>query len=107
MYIIGSITFNVLARKALENTVRTLSDNVSQLELSYLNNSNQIDKSYALAKGFVDVDHNIFATRTLRLVSLYANKLHIVPITNKDSLRIRFSFCLYTYRQTFSCTDCA
>ena len=70
VYLIGSITFNVLARKALENTVRTLSDNVSQLELSYLNNSNQIDKSYALAKGFVDVDHNIFATRTTTRVAI-------------------------------------
>jgi len=70
VYFIGSITFNVLARKSLENTVRTLSTNISQLELTYLNNLNEIDKNYAIAKGFVDAHNNIFATRSVNYVAI-------------------------------------
>jgi len=62
-YLIGSITFNVLARKTLEGTVRTLSSNISNLELTYLGNANKIDKDFALSKGFVEINNNIFATR--------------------------------------------
>ncbi len=64
VYLIGSITFNILARKSLENTVHILGNNVSNLELTYFNNTNKIDKNYALALGFVDIHTNIFATRT-------------------------------------------
>jgi len=49
MYIIGSITFNILARKSLENTIRTLGSNISQLELTYLANSSEIDRNYAFS----------------------------------------------------------
>lgn len=62
-YLIGSITFNVLARKTLEGTVRTLSSNISNLELTYLGTANKINKDFALSKGFVEVNNNIFATR--------------------------------------------
>lgn len=64
VYLIGSITFNVLARKSLESAARTLGSHVSELELTYLNTTNKIDKNYALSLGFVDVHTNIFATRT-------------------------------------------
>lgn len=64
IYLIGSITFNVLARKTLENQSRTIGSRVSALELTYLNTANKIDKSYAGALGFVDAHDNIFATRT-------------------------------------------
>ncbi len=70
VYFIGSITFNVLARKSLLNTVRTLSTNISQLELTYLNNLNEIDKDYASTKGFVDAKNNIFATRFISQVAI-------------------------------------
>lgn len=63
VYLIGSITFNVLARKSLENNVRTLGSRVSELELDYLNSSNKIDKSYASSLGFVEIHNTIFATR--------------------------------------------
>lgn len=70
VYFIGSITFNVLARKSLENTVRTLNSNISQLELAYLNNLNEIDKDYATSKGFIDARNNIFATRSINHVAI-------------------------------------
>ncbi len=63
IYLIGSITFNVLARKALESQSRALGSHVSGLELTYLNQTNRIDKAYATSLGFVDVHTNIFAAR--------------------------------------------
>lgn len=70
IYFIGSITFNVLARKSLANTVKTLGNNVNQLELTYLDKVNEIDKNYALAHGFVDTKDNIFATRSITHVAI-------------------------------------
>ena len=70
IYFIGSITFNVLARKSLENTVVSLNNNISQLELTYLTNLNEINKDYATTKGFVDVKNNLFATRSISQVAL-------------------------------------
>lgn len=64
VYLIGSITFNVLARKSLETQSRVLGSHVSELELAYLNTANKIDKNYALSLGFVEIHNNIFATRT-------------------------------------------
>ena len=69
-YFIGSITFNILARKSLENTILGLNSNISQLELTYLSKLNEINKDYAKEKGFVDVKSNIFATRSFNQVAL-------------------------------------
>jgi len=70
IYLIGSITFNVIARKALENTAANLTNSVNQLNLTYLNSVSKIDKEYAQAKGFVDVNQNIFAARNINRVAI-------------------------------------
>ena len=70
VYIIGSITFDVLARKSLETTVKTSSNNISQLEITYLNKVNSINKEYAMSHGFVDIHDNIFATRSIARVAI-------------------------------------
>lgn len=70
IYIIGSITFNVIARKSLENTSRMLGSNISQLELTYLSNMNDVNKARATSLGFVDTNSNIFATRTITHVAI-------------------------------------
>jgi hypothetical protein len=70
IYIIGSITFNVIARKSLESTVASLTSNVNQMDLSYLNSVNKINKEYALSLGFVDVHQNIFASRNINHVAM-------------------------------------
>ena len=69
-YLIGSITFNVIARKSLENTILSLTSEVNSLEITYLSNVNQINKDYALSKGFVEVRQNIFASRNLNHVAI-------------------------------------
>lgn len=70
IYLIGSITFNVIARKTLEATVANLNGHINQLELTYLNNINGIDKEYALSNGFVDVKQNLFASRSITHVAI-------------------------------------
>lgn len=63
IYLVGSITFDVIARKSLDTTVAKLTSEVNQLDLTYLNSANKINKEYALANGFVDAHQNIFALR--------------------------------------------
>lgn len=70
IYLIGSITFNIIARKSLENTLANLTNHVNQLDLTYLNNINKIDKEYAQSKGFIDVHQNIFASRNINHVAI-------------------------------------
>jgi hypothetical protein len=70
IYMIGSITFNVIARKSLENTQSKIGSNISQLELTYLSNMNDINKSRASSLGFVDSKSNIFATRNIIHVAI-------------------------------------
>ena len=70
LYLIGSITFNVIARKSIENTVTSLTAHVNQLDLTYLNNVNKIDKEYALSAGFVDTHQNIFVSRDINHVAI-------------------------------------
>lgn len=70
IYIIGSITFNVVARKSLENTARNLGSNISQLELTYLSNMNNVNKALATSLGFEDVNSSIFAKRVINHVAI-------------------------------------
>lgn len=70
VYLIGSITFNVLARKSLETEVRKLGSHVSELELSYLNSANKIDKNFATSLGFVEAKNSIFTTRASTRVAV-------------------------------------
>ncbi len=70
IYLIGSITFNVLARKSLDTTVHNLGSQVSSLELTYLSETSGIDQNYAQSLGFVDVQNSIFATRDTPRVAM-------------------------------------
>jgi hypothetical protein len=70
IYIIGSITFNIIARKSLESNFASLSSKVNQLELSYLSNVNNINKEYALSNGFIDMHQNIFVSRDINHVAI-------------------------------------
>ena len=70
IYLIGSMTFNILARKNLESNVKILGNSVSQLELTYLNKANEIDKSYALSLGYIEQEPGIFVTRSINHVAV-------------------------------------
>lgn len=70
VYLIGSITFNVLARKTLEANARVVSGNVSQLELQYIALSNSINTSYGHNLGYVEASGTIFASRDKATVAM-------------------------------------
>lgn len=70
IYLIGSITFNIVARKSLENTIATMTSQVNKLDLTYLNKVNEIDKDYALTNGFVEVRQNLFVSRDVNHVAI-------------------------------------
>lgn len=70
IYMIGSITFNVVARKSLEAESRITGSRISKLELIYLNKMNDVNKAYAKTLGFVNTESNIFAIRTITHVAI-------------------------------------
>lgn len=70
IYLVGSITFNIVARKSLESNVMALTGEVNTLELTYLTNVNSIDKDYAFSKGFVDAHQSVFASRNINHVAI-------------------------------------
>lgn len=70
MYLVGSITFNVIARKSLENSTKVLTEKVNELEMAYFKSVNMINKDYAQSKGFVDVSKSIFASRDVNHVAI-------------------------------------
>lgn len=70
IYIIGSITFNVVARKSLDTTAKILNSNISQLELTYLSETNNVNKTLATSLGFADTNTSIFAKRLVTNVAM-------------------------------------
>ncbi|NCU28183.1 MAG: hypothetical protein EOM85_00710 [Candidatus Moranbacteria bacterium] len=70
VYLIGNITFNIVARKSLESTIANLSAEVDRLDLAYLNKVNEIDREYALNNGFVENHQNIFVSRDVNHVAI-------------------------------------
>src|SRR5258708_38516778 len=53
--ILGNMVFNIVQRRNLEARAHMLSNEVSELELTYLSQSNKIDLSYGYAKGFKEI----------------------------------------------------
>jgi hypothetical protein len=70
IYLVGSITFNIVARRTFENVVISLNSELNQLESEYLTNISKIDRQYAYTKGFVDMGQNIFVTRNINQVAV-------------------------------------
>lgn len=62
VYLIGSITFDVLARKTLEAQAHELNSKVGQLELTSLALSNEIKIEKGLSMGFVNNSGVLFVS---------------------------------------------
>jgi len=62
VFILGSTVFNIVARKALEKNELTLSNEVGDLETSYLSLSKSVDLSLSQTMGFKETKAT-FATR--------------------------------------------
>lgn len=61
--ILGNMIFNIVERKALEADARILSNEVGDLELTYLSVSDKVDLTLAQSMGFKEIKAG-FANRT-------------------------------------------
>ncbi|MFA6324983.1 MAG: hypothetical protein WCX46_02025 [Candidatus Paceibacterota bacterium] len=70
---LSNIVFNIIERKALEVSVRTLTNEVGGLQSEYFSASNKVNLSLADSMGFKPVNNKTYAVRksigSLRLVN--------------------------------------
>jgi len=62
VFILGSMVFNIVERRTLEKQALVLSNEVSDLELSYLSLADKVDMNLSLNMGFKEIQAT-FATR--------------------------------------------
>lgn len=70
LYFLGSITFGIVERRALETQAKDLASEVSNLELQYLALSNKIDMRLAGTLGFAETKSARFVSRVPEAPSL-------------------------------------
>lgn len=70
IYFVGSITFNILARKSLRITAKEVGNTVSEVELKYITLSNSINSQFGKDIGFIDAKNTIFVSRTDSRIAL-------------------------------------
>ncbi|HXK35084.1 MAG TPA: hypothetical protein VJ103_01090 [Candidatus Paceibacterota bacterium] len=69
LYIVGSITFNVIERKNIENEIKNSNSQLSQLELEYLSLDREINLDLAWTLGFIENSNTFFAERKVFVVN--------------------------------------
>jgi hypothetical protein len=75
VFILGSMVFDIVERKALEKEVATLSNEVGELELSYLSVSNSIDLSLSSSMGFKETKATFATRKSLGSIKLAKNEI--------------------------------
>lgn len=63
VYLVGSITFNIIARKTLESNINELNSEVGQLELQSIQLVNNIDVSFGKSMGYVEARDTLFVNK--------------------------------------------
>ena len=73
--ILGNMTFNIIERRALEGSARTLSNEVLNLELTYLQISSKVDLILAKSLGFQETKINFATRKSLGSIKFAKNDL--------------------------------
>jgi len=77
--ILGNTVFNIVERRTVEASARSISNEMGQLEIEYLRLSSGIDVTLGTSLGFQEVKNKQFATRkslgSLDRVKLAKNEL--------------------------------
>lgn len=63
MYFLGTIIFNIINRKTIDQEARVLTSDIGTLELRYLSRTQELDLAYAQARGFVEPRELHFAQK--------------------------------------------
>ncbi len=73
--LLGSMILNIVERKTLEASARSLSNEVSALELNYLSMSNKIDPSLGASLGFKEQEVKYATRKSLGSVKITNNEI--------------------------------
>ncbi|OGI89377.1 hypothetical protein A2911_01110 [Candidatus Nomurabacteria bacterium RIFCSPLOWO2_01_FULL_40_15] len=73
--VLGNTVWNIVERRTLETDARTLTNEVGDLELSYLSMSNKIDASLGYSMGFREKDAKFAVRKPLGLVDTTSESL--------------------------------
>ncbi len=73
---LGNMVLNIVERRTLEAEARTLSSEVSDLELTYLSMSNSIDVNLSHSLGFEEAKPNFATRKPLTALGLGYNNLN-------------------------------
>ena len=81
--ILGNMVFNIVERKTLEKEMFALSNEIGELEVSYLSVSNSVDINLSSAMGFKETKAT-FATR--KSLGLNSNNIRLgnIKLTNNE-----------------------
>lgn len=73
--ILGNMVFDIVQRKALEKEILTLSNEVRNLELSYLSISNSVDVALSTSMGFKETKATFATRKALGSLKLVNNEI--------------------------------
>ena len=73
--ILGNMVFNIVQRKAMEKEALVLSNEVSNLELSYLSVSNSVDMALSSSMGFKETKATFATRKSLGSLKLDKNEI--------------------------------
>lgn len=73
--ILGSMVFNIVERKSLEKEALTLTNEVGNLELSYLAISNNIDLALSSSMGFKETKASFATRKSLGSLKIAKNEI--------------------------------
>lgn len=73
--ILGNMVFNIVERKSLEADARNLSNEVRDLELSYLSMSDKVDLELSKSLGFKEVKAKFATRKSLGSIKVVNNEL--------------------------------
>ena len=73
--ILGNMVFNIVERKGLDKETLVLSNEVGNLELSYLSVSSSVDSALSSSMGFKDARANFATRKSLGSLKLTNNEI--------------------------------
>src|SRR5689334_21220011 len=72
---LGTMVFNIVERRSLEADARTLSNEVNELELTYLSATNKVDLALSASLGFKETRATFATRKSLGSIEVSGNDL--------------------------------
>ena len=88
--LLGTIIFNIINRKTIDQEARVLTSDIGTLELRYLSRTQELDLAYAQARGFVEPRELHFAQKVTTEKVCHSVRLMI----SKESFHVFILFLL-------------